>query len=42
MCMSVLSGAFKGQKRVSHPLALDLPIVVKHDVGAGNRVQVLC
>lgn len=36
------SGACRGQKRASDPLELKLRMVVSHQVGAGNRTQVLC
>lgn len=41
-CISICrvhAGAHDGQKKVSHPLALGLQVVMSHYVGAGNRAR---
>jgi hypothetical protein len=32
----VLPGTYRGQKRVSHPLEMELQMVVSYSVGTGN------
>ena len=41
ICAPCVCNAYRGQKRASDPLKLELQTVLSHNVGAGNQTQVL-
>lgn len=41
LCAMCVPGTYKCQKRAPDPLELELQIVVSHQVGAGDKTQVL-
>lgn len=42
ICVRYVSGALRGQKKVSDPLALELLNFTSHPMGAGHQTQALC
>lgn len=42
MCTACMPGAHRAEKRALNPLALELQLVVRYHVGAGNETLVVC